>query len=770
MAANRLRSPCAVGLVLAALVSLGVGFLPLLAGPGYEQALIAGVVMPSLAAVCVALQCSARGSESAVARPLFGLGYGASVATLVWIIAMLHGLRASACALASGSVYYALTAGVGTLLGGAWGGVASFVASALRRRKLAAWLVGLALPVGCIFITLARYYDSPIIFAYDPFFGYFSGTLYDTIIDPGVQLYTQRLGSAGWLLFALAALGTCAYRRGDTGRGRIGYDTSLPRAQRVTLLVFAATGLVVGIVVYARGEALGHRASARYITETLGGKRSGPRCDIVAPKTETGEVLDLLVQDCEASLARVEKVMGARGPERITAFFFRDAVEKKRFMGAFNTYVAKPWRGEVYIQGTSYPQQVLGHELAHVVAGSFGHGPFRVAGKLGGLWPDPGLIEGIAEAASPHDDEVTDASWSRAMLDLNLLPSPSRIFSLGFLADSSQKSYTVAGAFIAFLGDKYGWAAVRRWYSGEDLAAAIGKSKEDIDGEFRVYLKTLTISDETREHARARFERPGVFGRRCPHLIDALRHEAEACSDGARFEEAITIYGRALAEDDNDFVSRLARAGLQVKFGTEAERASGERELTAMVEDKRYSRPVRDRALEAVADGRMMHGGFDAAAKVYVTLASTSLDEDFARTIDVKLEGCRAPEMRPMVMSLLFTEDSKAPNPAVFAYEMARAPHTSLTLYLIARQFSTRGYHARALAVFDEVAREHLEYSTRRITREALRLEGISACAMRDRARIERLVARLAGDDSATFSPDSGKKRGLSAILASCVP
>ena len=66
---------------------------------------------------------------------------------------------------------------------------------------------------------------------------------------------------------------------------------------------------------------------------------------------------------------------------------------------------------------------VLAHELAHVVSGSFGSGPFRVAGPLGGLIPDPGRIEGIAVAASPgEDDDFTLFEWSKALLDLNLLP------------------------------------------------------------------------------------------------------------------------------------------------------------------------------------------------------------------------------------------------------------------------------------------------------------------------------------------------------------
>src|SRR5262249_61594324 len=122
----------------------------------------------------------------------------------------------------------------------------------------------------------------------------------------------------------------------------------------------------------------------------------------------------------------------------------------------------------------SYPHPVLGHELAHVIAGSFGHGPFRIAGDLGGYLPNPGLIEGVAVAASPDDEDLTDAQWARAMMQIGILPSMQRVFSLGFLGESSAKSYTLAGAFIGWMSEKWGMEAVRRWYGGGGGAGRTG--------------------------------------------------------------------------------------------------------------------------------------------------------------------------------------------------------------------------------------------------------------------------------------------------------
>src|SRR5205807_1470112 len=178
------------------------------------------------------------------------------------------------------------------------------------------------------------------------------------------------------------------------------------------------------------------------------------------------------------------------------AFFFADSGQKKRLMGAADTYIAKPWRNEVYLQVSGYPHPVLGHELAHVVAGSFGRGPFRTAGPLGGVWPNPGLIEGVAVAASPDDEDLTDAQWARAMLDLGILAPVERIFSVGFLGEHAAKSYTIAGAFVRWMIDTHGAAAVRRWYGGEAIEAVTGKGWAALDADFRQSLAQYTLSPD----------------------------------------------------------------------------------------------------------------------------------------------------------------------------------------------------------------------------------------------------------------------------------
>ncbi len=65
-------------------------------------------------------------------------------------------------------------------------------------------------------VSFARFFGSPMIFAYDPFFGYFSGTLYDTVVDVRPELWTYRGGSLATLVGL--ALVAAALTRGPDGR------------------------------------------------------------------------------------------------------------------------------------------------------------------------------------------------------------------------------------------------------------------------------------------------------------------------------------------------------------------------------------------------------------------------------------------------------------------------------------------------------------------------------------------------------------------------
>ncbi len=737
-----------------------LGFLPLFGGPGYEHALATGLVVPSVAAVATAWAVASDRESTPLASVGRGVVNGLVLALVSLATALLHVLRVGICELWGAVLYFVLTAGIGSVVGGVWGAVAGEAALFARRGRRFAVVLAILGPVGSVAVGIYRFVSSPMVFAYDPFVGYFSGTLYDTVIDAGDAIYTYRLASLATI--GAAALFASVLVRRDS---RLAFDvTSAPARARVAVGSVLALASVASIVF---GTELGHFSTTSSIAKELGREKHGARCDVVYPSTTREQDAALLVKDCDEEVRAVEAVLGARGPERIRAFFFRDEKEKKRLMGAAHVYIAKPWREEVYLQLGGYPHPVLGHELAHVVAGRFGRGPFRIAGSLSGLLPNPGLIEGIAVFASPHDEDLSDAQWARAMKDIGILPPMERVFSLGFLGESSAKSYTLAGAFIDWVARTHGPGVVRAWYGGGDLPALVGQDWASIERAYRAFLETVPLPPEAESFARAKFGRPGIFGRKCPHVVDALRQDADQCRDTQRYEEAIDLYREALAKDPLDHASRQGLATVERRYG---DREKGRALLVEIASSDKTPRTFRDRAAETLADADLIDGAFEAAAERYAKLASQSLDEDAARTLEVKAIAARDPAARPAVQALLLGDAKHPADVFVAGLELGRwePARNAVAGYLVGRNLVQRGFFEDAARVLDGAIGGEPPLPTVRLAREALRQRAIAGCALGDRDALARVRAKVEGEGTPFVGASAGRRDAVLRMIARC--
>ncbi len=754
--------PQVVAGVFVAVAMFGIGFLPLFGGPGYEHALASGLVVPSAAAIATGVELSRIRGLSPLACVSRGAIAGLWLATIAFATALIHGFRVGLCDLRGGAFDFVLGAGIGSVLGGVWGAVVAEFARRRKRRRLACVFLGIGLPLGCALFSVGRFYTSPIIFAFDPFVGYFSGTLYDTVIDAGGALLTYRASTLATIAGALLLASVLSRDADDRIRGPVRGDCgALARG------ALGAIALTITVVVTLLGAKLGHWQTSSTIARELGGARSGARCDVIFPDSMRPEEAALLLKDCEEELASVETYLGVRGPDRVTAFFFRDSAEKKRLMGAADTYIAKPWRHEVYLQVAPYPHPVLGHELAHVVSGSFGRGPFRIAGGARGFWPNPGLIEGMAVATSPDDDELTDAQWARAMLDLKILPPMKDVFGFGFLGANASKSYTIAGAFVRFFVDRWGIEAMRAWYGGGDVEKLTQLRWDQLDVAFRAELAKYTLSPEASAFAKAKFERPSVFGRKCPHAIDALKREASRCEAQKQIARATTLYDQALDRDSHDFGARTQLGAMLARYG-DAER--GRRELHTVADDAQAPMTWRERSREALADDDLLAGRFDAAAEAYSGLASRSLDEDIGRTLEVKAIAATDLPARRAVEALLLGGPGRAPDTFVGALWLgvwSNQGTNALADYLIGKNLAQHGWHSLTASFLDRALASPA--TTPRVGRELLRQRAIAACALGDMAQVGRVRAAVRAESSPFRASAGGRLESIERLLARCI-
>jgi tetratricopeptide (TPR) repeat protein len=513
----------------------------------------------------------------------------------------------------------------------------------------------------------------------------------------------------------------------------------------------------------AAGTRLGHWQTPASITEELGAVVAGERCEVVYARSLRLADAQRFARDCDAHVIAGEQWLGAPGPAKIRAYLFADAAQKDALMGAADTYIAKPWRKEIYLQHATYPHPALGHEIVHVLAGSFARGPFDVAGRANGLWPNPGLIEGIAVAASPRESDLSPREWAKAMKDLGILPSLSRLFAFGFLGENSSTAYTVSGAFVAWVKDKHGIEALRAWYGGRELPSLVGSGWPELEQAWHADLDKVELPEAARAQARAKFDRPGMFRRRCPHVVDGCKRRADQLRSAGDIEGMRQQYARVLELDPGDGAARVTRAAALSRLNKPQD---AKRDLEVLAGDESLPRHVRDRALEELGDLALASAEPDAAVSRYAEVMTRLVEEDPLRTLEVKMGAARDPRARAAVVALLVGDRGRPPD-KVRAAELLGAWSVQSTAeglpdYLLGRHYLGAGDFDEAAIRLDQALSRQLPI--KRVQVEAERLRIVTACALSDVVTAQRLLVSY----GVRSDVPAARREGAAALVERC--
>lgn len=734
-----------VRLALSAALAMAILFVlasPLIGVPGPESALVLGLFLPPFVA--------GAGARLAIAARVTGVvragelleraGWLAAGAIAIPTITLaLNGLRVPWCAPLDGLAFLAMGPGIGVVLA-AIVGIA--IGSAIGNGRIAT-TVAVLVPILAALASASLLYTSPAIFAYGHFFGYYPGTLYDPDVSIEEPYLTFRAFSAaqigGFVALILGAL--------DPASARL----SAARARRaIGALSLAAMLFATTLIGEASATHWHHRSTPESIREALGSTLRGRYCDVVVPRELARARAERLRDDCDFRVERAAQTIGVEQRARITAFFFRTTSEKRSLMGASGTYIAKPWRNEVYLQLQGWPHPVLAHEIVHVVAGNVGTGPFRISGRLGGILPSPGIIEGVAVAVAWEErDELTPHQWARAMLELGLTPSIAETEGLSFLLQPASRAYVTSGSFVRWILDQRGAAALRRLYTSGDYEETLGRPIEEAEREWRAWLRReVELPPAALAMAEARFERPAIFSQVCPHrvaaLMDTLADEMAAGDE----THAVQTCEQVLDIDPRD---TTARAWLAVALARSGELDRARRELDRLIGPPSASRPIVRAARQGIADALWAQDRSDEAASMYRTILEQPLSDEDARQIEVRLLAIEDGEGGDHVRELLAPpadqpHDTVTAMQAIMRVREARAD--GLGPYLEARQMIQRERFDRAAAAVREAIARGLPNA--RLRREARRMDAIVAYATGDRDRSRRTWEAIARDREVT--------------------
>ena len=578
--------PCA----LFAAVCLACTFAPQASEPGYEYALVGGLSAPMMAGALSAVVAFLTRSGSAATAAKRASVYAA----IMMLVPLLRVVGRKPCDLWGGSLWVLCGPALGVWL-------ASLIGTRLGRdakTSTRAVLLGVSAPLASIVLGLLRFVGTPSVHAYDPFVGYFAGTLYDTVIPVDMRYAASRLVSVVMVVLLLA---TSTRWRGLTA---------------ACLLLLLTLEPQFGWF----------HPSARSLAKTLPLAAAADGCELHGDGEIPAERFAALLRQCEVDKQDVEQYFGVER-QSVVVFVFKDAAQKQRLMGAGNTYIAKPWRAEVYVQDAGFPHPTLRHEIAHVVTAAFGAGPLRLGASWHGLLPDPGRIEGFATAA----DGEAEARRGRVadMMAAGVMPSLSEVFSLAFLAAPSSRSYTVAGCFVDYVHDHYGVSVLRDWYAGGDLPALTRVPYAELEQRFRASLPPPDSAHV--QEAKARYGGPGILSRRCPHRIDALRADAARCLAAGDHQGARKLLGAALELAPGD-----------IYLGFEDTRASGpsdpqsKDQLRKLIADQSIDPALRSAALELLADWQVKAALSAEAGEWYRAAALLTSSSDRKRLLELK--------------------------------------------------------------------------------------------------------------------------------------
>jgi tetratricopeptide (TPR) repeat protein len=748
---KRVRVERAWGAILF-VVGAALCFVPLFDVLGYEwclaMAIVASLAGAHVAALGVGRERRERAPSAvtaAEARP------GATVARLwctatlsLWawlslpLVAILgNALRVRNCDVAAGIGWFVML----PMLSAAMGCAAGVVAGLTRawRGRTAPTALALAVVVASVAWGVWRFYAAPPIFGYDPFVGYFAGTLYDEEVAI-TRAFAWARAYEGAL--AIGLLAACALAL-DAVRLRLTW----PSWSRLGALACAVAAFAVAATLWHARATLGFQLSAADLSERLGGElRTAHFVLHYSPAGPYAKDIAVYAEDDELRWHELEQFFGAAPTPPVHAFLFDNAVQKRALMGAGRTFIAKPWRREIYLQYDAWPQEVTRHELAHVFAGRFGDPIFGIARR--GLAFNVGLIEGVAVAASWAGAPLTPHQIVKVLRDARLVDGSTLQSVMGprFFGINAAEAYNVAGSFCRFLVDTRGVDKLERIYraAGSDGSwrEVYGVDLEVLRDEWLALIDAQVVPAAERAVALEHLQRPSVFRRVCAHA-QALRKQSarEAMQAGDR-RRALAEWNEVCAADDSP-ENALERIDALVAAG---EYDPAQQELNALgpLGEVHRARVLMLRADLAVLRGK--DGDYDA-------LAGLPLDEATARLVTVKRDVSHWPpgETRTTLLQILAapagTRDAALD--LVTLQKLADAhPERALVHYLLGRQLYARGRFADAA---DELGRALAgTLPDARFSREATRLRGAALLRLDRRAEARALFVALADDKEAS--------------------
>jgi hypothetical protein len=680
--------------------TLGLTTQPLFGALGYEGCLVLTPLL-SLLGLAVGVDAVRDTRQAHLADPvalsihasherlrlLFLRGFGdlCSLLTLALGAFILANAWQVNCDLASGFLWFLVLPASSGLLGlvaGLWGGVLA------ERRGVQLLLAGVPLAFA-LALGLWRIYVDPVVYAIDPFFGYFAGPLYDEAIPITARLWWFRAYN---FLIAGAALALLSLTLGPGLKFNLrGVRLSSSPLTVATLLACLIPGTVLGVFAADNGFHATETSLARALPRT----RVTEHFVIhYAPGSAAARDIDLLAAEHEFAWQRLARQIGREPRAPVHSFVFPSPEAKRAWIGAGQTEVAPPWRGHIYLNEQPFPHRVLHHELAHVFSYTVGEPLFGTSSALSwrGLRVNLALVEGFATAFAPRSESGLDLHDQAAILDrLDLRPVLQDIMGLGFWGKASRRAYTAAGSFCRWLIDTRGVEPFLTLYgTAGDFELSYGTSLDALEAEWLAFLRDRPLRARDIEALRQRFQQRPIFQRPCAHRAADLLAEANRAHHRGAEDERLSALQSLCAVEPERPEHRLLLAQAEAQAGLQDAAAATLAELSRRLD---LTDTVAALVDERLGDLALARFDLPVALTYYDRALLRGISEAQTRQLQIKRMGAADPALAPRVLAYFdpFEPNPEHPSEAVLrlwaAEQIAALPrYAPLGGYLIGRQ------------------------------------------------------------------------------------
>ncbi len=545
-----------------------------------------------------------------------------------------------------GLAFFALLSGVATLQGI---GLGCAIAKLFKKKRFLIFSIGYILS---LVPPLYRLWTEPPVDAFGWLLPYFPGPIYDEFVPISARLLISRFED---VIFVAAIMALAE---------------ALKRVTSRNIIIFFCFSCAS---VAARGwanTALVHRDAAS-IAQELGRTVETSHLRIYMPKSWSTRKTRQMALELEFAAEELRDFFGFYPSQKIEAFLYPNQNSKKQLMGAGNTRVSKPWQRALHIQAPAVGDDVTIHELAHAFSADWSDGPTYLPTRYGFL-PQMALIEGLAEAAEWSGTRLTLHEWAAASKRLNKSTKIRKLLSpTGFYAKSSSMAYTLAGSFVRYFYDTHGAEALAKVYREGTFANELAQLEE----KWQAFLSDFDLSETALEAAKARFDRPAIFGKTCAHEIAALRKTRSELKG----EAALAVNCELLGHTPRDPEARLTEIGLLLQLDREDEALAAAESLAS---DPKIGATWRRRAELTLADLKAFSEPENSFA-VYQNLMTHVFDRNTERALAVRLAQRERPIVGAATLALMRSPLKDAISErAAFESLLALEPTDGLLWYL----------------------------------------------------------------------------------------